>query len=68
MTGIIFQQGRWEEAGIREAVKETLSFVWEKFYLWLGDIPNRNVQWDVGTRVEEAAIEIIWENHINQET
>lgn len=23
MTGIIFQQGRWEEAGIREAVKET---------------------------------------------
>lgn len=23
MTGIIFQQGRWEEAGIRETVKET---------------------------------------------
>lgn len=68
MTGIISQQGRWVEAGVREAVKETVSFVWEEFYLWLGDIPSRNVQWDVGTRVEEAAIKIIWENYINQDT
>lgn len=44
------------------------SFVWEEFYLWLGDIPSRNVQWDVGTRVEEAAIEIVWETYINQDT
>lgn len=68
MTGIISQQGRWVEAGVREAVKETVSFVWEEFYLWLGDIPSRNVQWDVGTRVEEAAIKIVWENYINQDT
>lgn len=68
MTGIISQQGRWVEAGVREAVKETVSFVWEEFYLWLGDIPSRNVQWDVGTRVEEAATEVVWENYINQDT
>lgn len=68
MTGIISQQGRWVEAGVREAVKETVSFVWEEFYLWLGDILSRNVQWDVGARVEEAAIEIVWENYINQDT
>lgn len=32
-----FPARKMGEAGIREAVKETLSFVfWEKFYLWLG--------------------------------